>query len=267
MSIAYSDVLKLLTFFLIYSFIGWILESIYKTAWQKKPVNSGFLIGPVCPIYGFGALIMLIFLEKFKSNNAIVFLIAFVVLSIWEYIAGIYLELVYKTKYWDYSNYKFNIGGRVCLLNSVFWGILGVIFVNIIHPFIQTKVNLVNSDIIPYINIVAYTLLILDIIISSIKVGSINKQLNKLKEIRENIKEKLDDIEAKIDKVSKDARQKVIDELRARQDLINLKLYKQTKRLKKAFPTMRSDRIKDFFDQKIDIAEIKERLKIIKDKK
>lgn len=122
---------KLLSYFIIYSFVGWILESVYKSIVQKKIVNSGFLYGLYCPIYGFGALIMMLFLEGFKQNLILVFLIAFVVLSIWEYMVGCYLERVFKTKYWDYSNNKFNIKGRVCLLNSIFWGGLGVVFVRI----------------------------------------------------------------------------------------------------------------------------------------
>jgi len=116
-------ILDLLFYFFLYSIIGWILESVYKSVLDKKMINSGFLYGPYCPIYGFGAVIMLLFLNKFENNIFLLFLTAFIILTIWEYIVGIFLEKVYHTKYWDYSTYRFNIKGRVCLLNSFYWGI------------------------------------------------------------------------------------------------------------------------------------------------
>lgn len=122
-------IIKTLDYFFIYSFIGWVLESVYKTIYEKKLVNSGFLYGPFCPIYGLGALIMYAFLSGYNDNPLHVFVIGFVILSIWEYIVAWAIEKVLHEKYWDYSNNKFNINGRVCLLNSLFWGILGVIYI------------------------------------------------------------------------------------------------------------------------------------------
>lgn len=131
------QILRMLLYFIIYSFFGWVIESIFKTILQKKFVNSGFLYGPFCPIYGFGAIIMLLFLEPFKSNIIILFFMAFIVMSIWEYIVGWYLEKKFNTKYWDYTGNFLNIKGRVCLINSIFWGVLGVIFMLWVHPIIR----------------------------------------------------------------------------------------------------------------------------------
>ena len=78
------------------------------------------------------------------DNPVTVFLSGFVVLSVWEYIVAWALEKLFHEKYWDYSNKKFNINGRVCLLNSIFWGVLGVIFTYVVHPFIESKI--VNID-------------------------------------------------------------------------------------------------------------------------
>lgn len=100
---------KIVMYFIVYSFFGWVMESVLKTVIQKKPVNSGFLYGPFCPIYGFGAIIMFAFLNSFKENIIILFIIAFFVLSLWEYVVGWALERIFNTKYWDYSQNKFNI--------------------------------------------------------------------------------------------------------------------------------------------------------------
>ena len=80
-----NTIFYILTYFVIYSFLGWVLESVVRTICEKKIINTGFLIGPFCPIYGFGAIIMVLFLDKFKNNIIILFLISFIVLSIWEH--------------------------------------------------------------------------------------------------------------------------------------------------------------------------------------
>lgn len=106
-------IIKILAYFIIYSFFGWVMESALKTYIQKKPVNSGFLYGPFCPIYGFGAIIMFLFLDNFRSNPILLFIISFIILSVWEYAVGWLLEKIFHTKYWDYTENRFNIKGRV----------------------------------------------------------------------------------------------------------------------------------------------------------
>ena len=141
-----ETILYFLTYFIIYSFAGWVLESVSKSIAQKKLVNSGFLNGPICPIYGFGALIMLLSLNALKEKPLILFIAAFIMLSAWEYIVGVLLEKIFKTKYWDYSHLKFNFQGRICLKNSIYWGILGVVFICYIHPFIESYIKTIPID-------------------------------------------------------------------------------------------------------------------------
>ena len=81
----------ILTYFVIYSFLGWVLESIVRSICEKKIINTGFLIGPFCPIYGFGAIIMILFLNSFKNNIILLFFIALIALSFWGYILGVFL--------------------------------------------------------------------------------------------------------------------------------------------------------------------------------
>ena len=124
---------KIIFYFILYSFLGWCLESIYKSILQRKPVNSGFLYEPFCPMYGIGAVILIV-LGDISENVVVIFFMSFLIFSVWEYIVAVILEKLFKTKYWDYSNIRFNIKGRVCLKNSIYWGILGVVMIFIIQP-------------------------------------------------------------------------------------------------------------------------------------
>lgn len=240
------SVVYYIDYFLIYSFLGWLLESVYKTIYAKKFINSGFLIGPVCPIYGMGALIMYVFLSGYNNNPLHVFVIGFVVLSIWEYIVAWALEKIFNAKYWDYSNNKFNINGRVCLLNSIFWGVLGVVFIYFIHPFVQEKIVMINDVILIVATFICTVLIIVDSIISIIKLTNISKKLDAIKEIRNEIKFKLLELkELKYTKIDvREPIQLMIADLKEQEAKLKERLFKQTERIRKAFPTMKSEKFK-----------------------
>ena len=142
----------LVFYFITYSIGGWILESSYKSILEKKIINSGFMYGPYCPIYGFGTMIMILALSRLTDNIILLFIVSFVVLSLWEYIAAVFLEKIYHTTYWDYSDKKVNIKGRVCLLNSSYWGILGVVFIKLIHPIVLEYTNIFSIDLVIYLD-------------------------------------------------------------------------------------------------------------------
>lgn len=247
--------IKIFLYFAIYAFLGWCLESVYKTILEKKPINSGFLYGPFCPIYGFGAIIMIILLQGLKDNIIALFCVSTVVLTIWEYVVGVILEKVFKTKYWDYSDLKFNINGRVCLKNSIYWGILGVIFTLIIHPTIRQAVSLMSNHMIFHMTLIIYIILITDIVISITKVLFIDKKIKQINEMGEMIKEKLAELKQAdmLEKVSKENILLKISELKEQQAILKYKIYKLIVRLKKAFPTMQSDTISKFMNQKIEL--------------
>lgn len=238
-----TQIINLIMYFIIYSFFGWILESVIKTIIAKKTVNSGFLYGPFCPIYGIGAIIMLLFLEGFKNDIIILFVVGFLVLSIWEYAVGALLEKVFKTKYWDYTENFCNIKGRVCLLNSLFWGFLGVIFIQKIHPFIQGYINPISQPIRILVTVTIGSWMLIDFIVTSIKVKNIQLKVDKLKEITENIREKLEELKeiSENKTIHIETIQQAIEDLKYKQTKIKRKLYRQTNRLRKAFPTMKSE--------------------------
>ena len=105
--------------FVAYSFLGWCCETTYCSIGAGHFINRGFLSGPVCPVYGFGAMAVILLLEPVKNSAALVFLLGMAVASVLEYITGWLLETLFHTKWWDYSTYRFNIHGRVCLRNSL----------------------------------------------------------------------------------------------------------------------------------------------------
>lgn len=245
---------KVIAYFIIYSFLGWVIESVYKTNLSRKLVNSGFLYGPFCPIYGFGALIMLLFLNQYSNNITLLFIIAFFILSVWEYIVGVILEKAFKTKYWDYSEKKFNIKGRVCLMNSFYWGMLGVIFIKCVHPQIENVINELPKELLTYANTLIFAIIIVDYIFSVIKVYNINVSINSINDITRNIKQELEKLKQYAGNKAKESEKLryVIEELKEKQESLKLKLEKQTTRLRKAFPTMKSLKITEFFNQKIE---------------
>ena len=250
------NVIEILTYFIVYSFLGWVIESSYKSILQKSLINSGFLHGPFCPIYGIGALIMFMFLNDFKGSPFLVFCLGFFVLSVWEYIVGVLLEKIFKTRYWDYSHHKYNLQGRVCLTNSIFWGILGVVFITYIHPFVQLMLSKVQQNYILYADIVLSIYLLTDMIISIIKIKNIDVKIKKLDEINNKIKERLQEIKEyskNIGKTNKEEHlQSLIDELRKQKDRMQRRIYRNVIRLRKAFPSMKSEKITEFLNNKVE---------------
>ena len=257
----------MLTYIMIYSFGGWLLESISKTFWEKQWVNSGFLNGPICPIYGLGAVLMITVLTPLKENILLLFLAAFALLSVWEYLVGIFLEKVFKTKYWDYSHLKFNFQGRICLKNSLYWGILGVLFIRYIHPWVATHVEQISTYLLTYMNIILYSIFIVDIVFSVMAVIHMESAMDRVNELGENIKEKIEELKHMKDAMPKksttttESVERVIRNLKFRQAKLKLKMYRQARRLRLAFPSMKSESITKLLNQKVDLETLKKAIK------
>lgn len=231
------NVFNVLSYFVIYSFLGWILESVFRSFCERKIINTGFLIGPFCPIYGTGALIMYFTLGFLKDNPVLVFLMAVVMLTLWEYLVGVFLEKVFKTKYWDYSDHKIQFQGRICLTNSIAWGFLGVGFVNIIHPFIVSVIEKIDFNVLQIIIYSATVIVVIDTIVSVIKAKNIKIKLKKMEALNEEIK--------------KETLQNVIKKLSRKRDKMMIKMYRYARRIKKAFPKLNSKEITEVLNKKV----------------
>lgn len=173
------------TYFLlyfIYSIIGWFLEVGLAFYEHKKFVNRGFLIGPYCPIYGVGCLLLTILLSKYINEPGVIFALSIFICATLEYLTSYLMEKIFKLRWWDYSNMKFNINGRICLETLIPFGIIGVLVVKYISPFLINTINSINFNFLIIINIIILSILITDILISFnvvFNLKNVTKNLNK----------------------------------------------------------------------------------------
>ena len=121
--------------FMTYSFIGWLMEVTCKLIETKKIINRGFLIGPYCPIYGWGCLLITMLLNKYVDDPLVLFVMAIIICSILEYVTSYLMEKLFKARWWDYSKRRFNINGRICLETMVPFGLLALFIMYFINPF------------------------------------------------------------------------------------------------------------------------------------
>lgn len=128
----------LFLYFCFYSCAGWCMETVYCSILEKRFVPRGFLHGPLCPIYGVGVLLMILFFAPLKDNLVVFYLVSTLVMSAWEYFVGWFLEVTTHIKYWDYSMYRFNLKGRICLWVCLVWGLLSYVCIFWIHPPVAT---------------------------------------------------------------------------------------------------------------------------------
>lgn len=158
---------RLLAYFIIYSVIGFIIETVFGLL-TKGVIESrkSFLYGPFCGIYGLGAVIMIVGLQKFKKNNYTLFAGGFIIGSIVEYVISLIGELIFNIKWWDYSDMPFNIDGRICIWFSIFWGLLAIYLMVHINPKVDKFIEKIPKNILKNTTIVLTILLFLDFLIT-----------------------------------------------------------------------------------------------------
>lgn len=126
-----------LFFFFFYCFFGWCFESTYVSLKSKKFVNRGFIRGPFLPIYGSGALMMLIVSMPFRDSLVLTYLAGCVGATVLEYVTGVTMEALFKVRYWDYSQNRFNFQGHICLGSSLAWGVLTILMTHLVHKPVE----------------------------------------------------------------------------------------------------------------------------------
>lgn len=136
-----------LLFFYIYCFIGWVWESCYVSFNQKKWVNRGFLHGPFLPIYGSGAIVILLSTIPVSDNYILIFIFGMIGATVLEYFTGVLMEKMFKVRYWDYSDEKFNLNGHICLKCSIAWGFFSILMIKLIHSPVKYLVFLLPRQI------------------------------------------------------------------------------------------------------------------------
>lgn len=172
--------------FFIYSFFGWIMESVRVSISEKKLVDRGFLIGPVLPIYGWGVVLVTILLKRYLDDIIVTFVMSVVICGFLEYFTSLIMEKIFKARWWDYSNRKFNINGRVCLENLALFGIACCLIVYLVNPIVYAFIDWL-PNIVKHISIIVFgAMYIADSIISSVIIFNLKKVST---EVRDNTRE------------------------------------------------------------------------------
>lgn len=271
MSIYYS-----ILYFFVYGFLGWCTEVIFAAFKQHRFVNRGFLNGPICPIYGIGVTLVIACLEAFQSNLLLLYISSVILVTVLEGVTGWAMDKLFHNKWWDYSKLPFNIGGYVCLLFSLIWGVACVFIVYFVHPLIHQVLSLIpHTAGIALIAILGIALLS-DIIVTTSAIVKFNQYLERLKHItdelhaisnqigaelyqnvmhvldmQESSRQKLDDVKLE---VSEEIRMQIV-ELKTRAQNLGEKVPKPARRLLKAFPKLESRNYKaqlELFRQKLE---------------
>lgn len=183
-----------LFYFLIYAFIGWCAEVVYAALTTGKFVNRGYLSGPYCPIYGFGSIFVLMSLYNLKDNKILLFLGSVIITTILEFLVGWFLEKVFHQSFWDYSDRPFNIKGYVCLQFSIMWGIGCMFIIDYLHPTVELIYHIIPSIITTIFLIAGTVSILVDTIISTNSILKLNRELKRLHEISNRLKEISDDL-------------------------------------------------------------------------
>lgn len=140
-------IIEYIIYFFIYAFLGWIMEVIYALFIHGHFVNRGFLFGPICPIYGFGAIILIMTTKKLYKRPVLKFIIATVSFTVFEYLVSLILEMLFGLRWWDYTNDFLNIQGRVSLLYSIAWGLIGLFLLEKLHPRVENLIQKINAKV------------------------------------------------------------------------------------------------------------------------
>ena len=188
--------------FMVYAVAGWIMEVTCKSIEAKKFINRGFMIGPYCPIYGWGAIAITILLHRYTDDWIVLFFMSMITCGILEYATSYVMEKLFHARWWDYSRRKYNINGRVCLETLIPFGIMGVIVMYITNPFILNNLMKVPEDVLNIIAIILFVIFSIDGAVSLKVVSNVRATSTKLN--KESKKEdNTEEITAKVKEILK----------------------------------------------------------------
>lgn len=189
---------EFISYFFIYSFLGWCCEVAFHTLTCGDFSNRGFLFGPVCPIYGFGVIFVVLATEPFAHNIALLFLVSALLTSALELATGFLLDKIFHTKWWDYSNFPLNIGGYICPVFSLLWGLACVFVIKIVHPLTERVVTITPMPLGIILNVIFSVVFVADLVITVLTILKFNSRLRSLDKISRELHEVSDKLGLKI---------------------------------------------------------------------
>lgn len=244
--------------FVLFSFCGWVCESVFCSILERKVVNRGFLNGPLCPVYGFGGLIIAYILGPLQGNYIALFLMGMVACTVLEYITSWLLEKLFHAKWWDYSDNRFNINGRVCLSFSLIFGALSVAAAELLYPPIVRLLDFVPDTAKMWLSVGLIVVIGLDCWATVYSLIQFNGKLAEIKAAMEELRQKLEAIQGERIPLSQrieafladhsdryePVRQSIQNSITRFEKLIRQNHFQQ-RRILKAFPNMRSTKYQD----------------------
>ena len=189
LTIAGTDLYHIINWFFIYSFLGWAWESAYVSVKERRFVNRGFVTGPLCTIYGCGAVAVYLILKPVSEKLPLLFLGGVIVPTILEYLTAVLMEAVFHTSWWDYSKNKFNFQGRICLGASLGWGVFTVVLFYVLHPFVEWIVSLYSVAAGKVLVCAAGLLYLVDFCVSFANAMQIGKRLRGMDQVLDDVYE------------------------------------------------------------------------------
>ena len=187
--IAGESIYNLISYFIFFSFIGWLWESIYVSVTEHRIVNRGYVTGPFCTIYGVGGIFMTLTLQPFKDNIVMMFLLAIVFTTTLEYVTAVIMEKLFHTSWWDYTMEKFNYKGRISLKSSLAWGFASLFLFNFLIPFVNRILSLYPEKAGRMAIRIIAGIYVVDFIFATIAAVDVSRQIAKLDQM-------LDELEA-----------------------------------------------------------------------
>lgn len=189
------SVIQWLFFFYFYCFFGWVFESTFVSLKSRKFVNRGFMRGPFLPIYGSGAIMMLVVSMPFQDHIFLTYIAGCIGATVLELVTGILMESLFKVRYWDYSDQKFNYKGHICLSSTIAWGFLTILMTEFVHRGVEQAVSLIPYRVVTVVTLVLTVYIIIDFTLSfkaAMDLRDVLIGLEKAKQEMERIQKRLD---------------------------------------------------------------------------
>lgn len=189
------NVIQWLFFFYFYCFFGWCVESVYVSLQKRRWVNRGFMRGPFLPLYGTGGIMMLVVSMPFQDNIWLTYIAGCIGATVLEYVTGVVMEALFKVRYWDYSNQKFNFQGHICLGTSLSWGFLTILMTQVIHKPIEQFVLSIPRNVLMYITLFLTAYIAVDFALSfkaALDLRDILVKMQRVKDEMERMQRRLD---------------------------------------------------------------------------
>ena len=180
---------EILAYFFVYGVLGWCVEVAFAAVKEGRFVNRGFLNGPICPIYGVGVTVVVYFLTPYKDNLILLYALSTVLVTVLEGITGYLMDKIFHHKWWDYTNQPLNIGGYVCLIFSLVWGVACVLIVRVIHPVIHKILTFIPHTLGLVMLVVLEVCIFVDLYVTAAGILKLNHQLEAMAKIAAELHE------------------------------------------------------------------------------